>query len=355
MSTLQDNPTRTMETARTIVPPADARRWTARTLVPFLPAALALAAALYLPVHWCAGRWTDLDSPQSYQPLVPLGAAWLAWQRKEQVRAAWTHAGGPKASGVGNVALLLTGGLLIVAAHVLQLGLLGIAGGAVVLAGAVLCVGGWAVTRALAVPLLFLLLTVPVPNSVLGPATQHLQMDCTRAAGNVLANLGVPCRVGGNLLFLHHFQLEVIAPCAGVGMVAPVLALTLWRLLGRTKMAPPAPQKAPPAPNNGGAGLVYAPPAMGVTTSLVPPLSGVRGPLTPPELGAGGGIRALLTLAAAGAVALGFNVLRITSVGLIGAASPSLARTLHDPIGWLWTAAAFGVAFFLTRPRKVAP
>ena len=162
-------------------------RRTARAALPFVPAALALAAALYLPVHWCVGRWTDLDSPQSYQPLVPLGAAWLAWQRRGQARAAWAHAGGPKASGVGNVSFLLMGGALLLAAHVLQMGLLGIAGGAVMLAGAVLCVWGWATARALLVPFLFLLLTAPVPNSVLGPATQTLQMDCTRAAGNVLA------------------------------------------------------------------------------------------------------------------------------------------------------------------------
>lgn len=265
-----------------------------RAYLPWLLPVAALLAALYLPLHWCWARWGEADSPQSYQPLVPLGAAWLAWGRRAEVAQAWregeTHG---RRAGAGRVGLLAAGGALLLLAHATQLGMLGIAGAAVAIAGMVQCVYGTAVRRALAVPLGFLLLTAPLPNSVLGPTTTHLQRVCTQGAGHALSNLGVANRVEGNLIFLHNFQLEVVAPCSGVSIVCPVVVLTLGVLLARR-------------------------------------------------------VRALwigVALGGAALVALGMNVLRITTVGLLGAANPSLARTLHDPVSWLFTGVAFGVVW----------
>jgi exosortase len=276
------------------------RDW--RAYQPWLLPLLGLAVALFLPLHWCWARWGELNSPQSYQPLVPIGAAWLAWQRRAEVSQARSDAG-PQAKGVGQIGLILAGGLVLMLGHVMQLGMLGVIGAVIALAGVVQCVYGTMVLRVLAVPFGFLLLTAPLPNSILGPATARLQMVCTQGAGHALLNLGVPNHVAGNLIFLKDFQLEVIAPCSGISIVFPVVVLTLWVML--TRRANPF--------------LTVA--------ALVP----------------------------AAVIALAMNVLRITSVGLVGSVNPYLARTLHDPISWLFTGLAFGLTWWLIgRTRKEA-
>lgn len=278
--------------------PTLARDW--RAYAPWLLPLLGLAVALALPLHWCWARWSELDSPQSYQPLVPLGAAWLAWQRRSELAQAWQNAS-PNTKGVGKVGRMVAGGLILMLGHAMQLGMLGVVGAVAMLAGLVRCVYGDGVLRILAVPFGFLLLAAPLPNSLLGPATARLQMVCTQGAGHALSNLGVQNQVAGNLIFLHNFQLEVIAPCSGISIVFPVVVMTVWIMLAR---------RAHP----------------------------------------------LLTLAAlvpAAVVALAMNVLRITAVGLIGSVNPPLARSLHDPLSWLFTALAFGLTWGLIgRTRK---
>ena len=268
--------------------------------VPFLLPLIAWAIALYLPVHWSAARWLDIDSPQSYQPLVPLGAAALAWQRRTEIAQTW-HDTRTLAPGMGSIGLALAGGICLLTGHVLQLGILGLWGGVIMLAGAVQCLWGWAVLRVLAPALGFLLLTAPLPNTVLGPATENLQLGCTWGAGNILQNLGVPNLVEGNQIVLPHFVVQVIAPCSGVSILCPVLVLTLLILLWRRASV-----------------LVIVP-----------------------------------MLLVAGLLALVANVLRITAIGLIGSARPNLAHSLHEPLSLAFTIVAFvGVGTLTAGARR---
>lgn len=309
MSSLTSTPLRRPEPAPTPDPLAEAKSALAQIktrgptwlrahrawLLPLAP----LLLALWLPLHWCWNRWVAPDSPQSYQPLVPLAAAWLAWARRD------TLARVPRVVGegvFGGLGLVFLGCVLLLLGHASQLVTLPMLGAVVVLAGTVRYLYGRTMLRALAVPLLFLLLTVPLPDRILGGWTQSLQMGCTQGAGHVLSNLGYENAVAGNLIFLHGFQLDVIAPCSGVSILFPVIVMTLWLLLLRRA----------------------------------------------------GPVKIIPALAIAAVIALLMNVLRIASIGMLGTAHPRLAHTLHDPISWLWTALAFEVSSLFARPPKVS-
>jgi exosortase len=94
--------------------------------------------------------------------------------------------------------------------------------------GLVLYFKGWEKLRALAFPLGFLLLMIPLPGILYYQIVFPLQLLASRLAIFGLERLDLfPVIREGNLLFLPHYTLEVVEACSGVRSLMSLLTLAL--------------------------------------------------------------------------------------------------------------------------------
>ncbi len=164
---------------------------------------------LYAPVvQDMAAQWA-VDTTYGYGYYIPPVAAYLVWERRRALRAVR-----PEGTWLGLPVLLLGLAALV----------LGRAGGIAVLAraslipvllGLVLLLGGWAVLRLVAFPVLFLGLMVPLPQGLLQRLTWPLQVFTAQFSTEVLQLLGYPVYLDGIYIDLPNVRLEVAEACSG--------------------------------------------------------------------------------------------------------------------------------------------
>jgi exosortase len=254
---------------------------------------IAFVLVAYLPfvIGW-QRSWYKADSPDSYQPLVPLGAAMLVWIRREQIAAIYRDT---LPYTKRTIFFALAGCLLMIVAHITRGWQVSMLAFLVLTIGTVLYLWGSEVLKAAAVPLLFLCLIFPHPFR--HAMTQTLQINSTQASGNVLEAVGVKNTVEGNDIILDKYRVEVTRACSGVGILLPLVLMSIW-LLGMMQSS---------------------------------------------------GTQKTFLLASAIIIALAVNVLRIVSMGLIGRFNPALADKLHDANSWIFTLLAFALTFGVSR------
>jgi exosortase len=189
-----------------------------------LPTGLVIAglvAALYGPVltHMVVQWWQDPDYSHGF--VVPLFAGYVLYQRRHKLRQVPLE---PKNLGflvmLGAIVLLLAGSLgaeLFVARFSL-LCLLG---------GMLLFFAGWKMLRAMAFPLAFLGLMIPLPALIYNQVTFPLQLLASRLASNSLELLGIPVLREGNVLVLPNYSLEVVEACSGIRSLMSLVALAV--------------------------------------------------------------------------------------------------------------------------------
>ncbi|MBC8104704.1 MAG: exosortase/archaeosortase family protein, partial [Cytophagales bacterium] len=291
-------------------PPVAARAWAwLRTDAPalirhlwktqrqWLALGLLAVAILYRPFTWFWEIWTIPDSPLSYQPLVPLGVAWLAWMERDEVTARYGEltylfpTDSPKRR--GKLWPVLTGCFLMLVAYLMTIPPLAMLSFLLMTVGVIYYLYGPHILHALRRPLGYLLVMAPVPNVVVSMATQKLQLGCAAVAGQILHLVHPEAKVVGTFIQLPNYAMEVVGPCSGVSILFPVAAMTIWLALQRRMQLFPA----------------------------------------------------LLLLCIGGALSLVMNVLRIVMMGMIGVAHPDLAKTIHDMNSIAFTALAFYLTF----------
>jgi exosortase len=175
---------------------------------------------LYLPVirklvhDW----WTDDNYSHGFF-IVPL-ALYFAWERrasiKRSVRANGTSPG--LVVIVCGIALLLAG-LLGAELFLSRISML------VVLAGLLLYVCGSGTLKALAFPLAFLLLMVPIPAIIFNSVAFPLQLLASRFGEVVLNICHIPVLREGNVIMLANTTLEVAEACSGIRSLVSLLTL----------------------------------------------------------------------------------------------------------------------------------
>jgi EpsI family protein len=155
----------------------------------------------------------------SHGLLVPFISAYLAWQRKDLLRAM------PVRSSYGGL-------LLIVPA--LLMALIGKAIGDAFLerVAMVLCFGGmvwlllgWQIVKTLSFPLAYLLLMIPFPYVVVKEVAFQLRILNAAAAAPILRLLGIPVYRDSYFLHLPDVTLEVADLCSGISSVFALFAL----------------------------------------------------------------------------------------------------------------------------------
>jgi len=180
-----------------------------------------LVAALYGPlltqmvVQW----WRDPDYSHGF--VVPLFVGYVVYQRRHELRQVPlepSNLGFPVM--LGAIVLFLAGtlGAELFVSRSSLLFLLG---------GMILFFAGWKMLRAVAFPLVFLVLMIPLPALIYNQVTFPLQLLASRLASNSLELFGVPVLREGNVLVLPNYSLEVVEACSGIRSLMSLIALAV--------------------------------------------------------------------------------------------------------------------------------
>lgn len=166
------------------------------------------------------GQWWH-DPNFSHGFFVPLFSAYVIWQERDRLRRIPVK---PTWLGLAIVAFALS--VLIVGQlgaelFLARVSLLFLAAGLIVL------FLGWKFLRALAFPLAFLLLMIPIPTIIFNQITFPLQLLASRIAGEILPLFSVPVLRQGNEIILPSMALEVAEACSGIRSLMSLLTLAI--------------------------------------------------------------------------------------------------------------------------------
>ncbi|HEV2485785.1 MAG TPA: exosortase A [Terracidiphilus sp.] len=164
--------------------------------------------------------WQNPDFSHGF--LVPIFAAYLVWTKR---KALLNKRVAPTWSGIAVVAL----GLVVL--------LLGEYGAAVflsrvslviLLAGLVLCFGGWQLLNEFRFAVLVLFLAIPLPAIIFNEIAIPLQILASKLASHLLPLFGVPVLREGNVIELPSMQLEVAEACSGIRSLVSLFTLSVF-------------------------------------------------------------------------------------------------------------------------------
>jgi exosortase len=178
--------------------------------------------ALFAPaLGGLAGDWYS-DPDYSHGVFVPLLSGYLVWRRRAELARVAIR---PRFHGlfivIGAIGLLFLGSL----GAELFLTRIAIVG---TIAGLVVYFAGWKMLRALAFPIGFLLLMIPLPRLIYNEIVFPLQLLASRFASNLLDYLNFfPVVSEGNILVLPHNRLEVVEACSGIRSLMTLITLAL--------------------------------------------------------------------------------------------------------------------------------
>jgi exosortase len=181
---------------------------------------VAVLVALYASILYrLVGQWYD-SADYSHGFLVPLLSGYLVWRRRD------TLAKVPRRpSAWGMLVVLLSLGILFLGSlgaelFLSRVSLIG------VICGLVIYFGGWALLRALAFPIAFLLFAVPLPTLIYNEIVFPLQFIASAFATRTLEILNIfPIMREGNVLIMPGMKLEVVEACSGIRSLMSLLAL----------------------------------------------------------------------------------------------------------------------------------
>ena len=185
-------------------------------LIGVLMAAIYFRVLVKLVTDW----WQIPDFSHGF--LVPIFAGYLVWSKRKtlletRIAPSW-----------GGVAFIVFGVVVLV---------LGVYGAelflsrvslVIMLAGLVVCFGGWELLKELRFVLLVLLLAIPIPSIIFNEITLPLQLLASKLASALLPLFGVPVLREGNVIELPSMKLEVAEACSGIRSLMSLFALSVF-------------------------------------------------------------------------------------------------------------------------------
>lgn len=164
--------------------------------------------------------WVNPDFSHGF--LVPIFAAYLVWAKRKTLLE--KHAA-PTSSGIAVVALGLVVLLLGEYGATVFLSRVSLV---ILLAGLVLCCGGWQLLKELRFALLVLFLAIPLPAIIFNEIAVPLQILASKLASHLLPLFGVPVLREGNVIELPSIQLEVAEACSGIRSLVSLFTLSVF-------------------------------------------------------------------------------------------------------------------------------
>jgi len=193
---------------------------TRKTLVAAALMALGFATLYWHVLAKLVSDWYHDDNYSHGFLIVPL-AIYFVWERREKLRKI---PAAPSALGfgvvLGSVAVLIAG-ILGSELFLTRISILG------TLVGVTLFLWGWGYLRALAFPLAFLLLMIPIPAIIFNQIAFPLQLLASQFGESAMGFANVPVLREGNVLILANTTLEVAEACSGIRSLVSLLTLAI--------------------------------------------------------------------------------------------------------------------------------
>jgi exosortase len=193
---------------------------TRKTLVAAALVALGFATLYWHVLAKLISDWYHDDNYSHGFLIVPL-ALYFVWERREKLRKI---PAAPSALGfvvvLGSVAVLIAG-ILGSELFLMRISILG------TLVGVTLFLWGWGYLRALAFPLAFLLLMIPIPAIIFNQIAFPLQLLASQFGQSAMEMANVPVLREGNVLILANTTLEVAEACSGIRSLVSLLTLAI--------------------------------------------------------------------------------------------------------------------------------
>jgi exosortase len=181
----------------------------------------ALLIACYFPIlRALAVQWNN-DADMGHGFFVPIVAAFIVWQRREEILAIQ-----PEPNWWG-LALVVWGGLQLWLGALAAELFVTRTSFVVTLIGAVWLLGGNRILRKLAFPLFLCFFMIPIPAVIYNSITFPLQLLASRLAEHALSLFAVPVLREGNVLMLPNQDLSVVEACSGIRSLLSLTFLSL--------------------------------------------------------------------------------------------------------------------------------
>ncbi|MBU1425997.1 MAG: exosortase B [Gammaproteobacteria bacterium] len=182
--------------------------------------------ALYLPTIYTFANRVWINEDQAHAPIILLAVAYIFWQKRDCLLGETQLKRNP----VTGWALLILGLLIYLLGRTQGVKSLEIGSLVPVLLGALLITRGVSTIKALWFPLLFLLLTIPLPGPLVDGLTGPLKQYISELAESVLYWAGYPIARSGVTLSIGPYQLLVADACSGLNSMFSLSAMGLLYL-----------------------------------------------------------------------------------------------------------------------------
>jgi hypothetical protein len=197
--------------------------------------------AWYVPAQWCWYQWTNTSQPLAFEPWIPLGAGLLAWSRRAQYAQQWrkiqTNYPAKHKKRRSDFIVLTLGCLLLLVGNLIQVKGIWVIALLLILVGVLLFVYGPAMTRVAALPLVFLCLMIPPPDSPVDGAAMRSMQVSLNIGGWILNKLHHPNTVTPRAVTMaiqmEGYAVEYTYFVSGLNILVFVALLSLWYTLYR--------------------------------------------------------------------------------------------------------------------------
>ncbi len=154
-----------------------------------------------------------------YAPIIPLIAAFLVWQRRNQIeRESFTGSW-------AGLLLTLIGAILGLVGKISSLFTIEYYSVLITVYGLILTLTGWRVFGLLWVPLLILIFMVPLPEFLYQNLSAQLQLLSSQIGVWLLRLLGISVFLEGNVIDLGVYRLQVADACSGLRYLFPLMTI----------------------------------------------------------------------------------------------------------------------------------
>ena len=180
---------------------------------------IAVFAGTFTPVfQGLISVWSNSEDYSHGFLIIPI-SLYIIWRKKEQLAAVDLN---PSASGAVIVVVSL-----LVYVFSRYAGILSLAPVAMLAAvvGSVIYLFGFKMLRALAFPIFFLFLMVPIPSQIYSAMTLPLQLFVTQTTVEIARLFAVPILNEGNVIHLADRTLQVVAACSGMRSMISLFAI----------------------------------------------------------------------------------------------------------------------------------
>lgn len=171
-------------------------------------------------VYWLVDDW-EMSGDFSHGYLIAPLSLWMAWERRDALRALPMRPSWHGLAIMGASLVLLAAGTLGVETFLARVSLVGM------VAGVIVFVLGWGHLRMLAFPVGVLLLMIPIPSIIFNRVTLHLQMVASALGERMLLLAQVPVLREGNVIQLPEMSLQVAEACSGIRSLMSLVTLAV--------------------------------------------------------------------------------------------------------------------------------